>query len=236
MMGRKAFVSPAALLITAGLLLTAACQAPVTQEKTKALWKPAKAVVLPFQPVTPKSGEGDIVRSPLTSSVFSARDGVVANAGLAELDQALADGLQGKTVFQIVPASQAGLVFGRLQREDLGKPLRDLIMETGRRFQADAVLVGHLYRFSQRVGGSMAAQRPASVAFDLALVRSSDGVVVWKNSFDETQRSLSENLFEIEQFVEHGLRWFTAEELASYGMSQMLRRFPWRKASIGTGE
>ena len=101
-------------------------------------------------------------------------------------------------------------------------------MRTGAKMGADGVLVGHLYRFDQRVGGPMTAKKPASVAFDVAMVRVADGIVVWKNSFDETQRSLTENIFNIEQFVQGGLRWFTAEEFATYGMKVLMAGFPWQ--------
>ena len=42
---------------------------------------------------------------------------------------------------------------------------------------------------------------------------SRDGSVLWKNSFDETQQSLSQDLLNLGQYMKHGLRWYTAEEL-----------------------
>jgi hypothetical protein len=35
---------------------------------------------------------------------------------------------------------------------------------------ADALMVGHVYRFRERVGGGLSAESPASVAFDIYLV------------------------------------------------------------------
>ena len=69
-------------------------------------------------------------------------------------------------------------------------------------------------------------EKPASVAFDLHLLRIRDGVEVWKGKFDETQRPLSENLLKIGSFLRRKASWLTAEELASVGMDEILRKLP----------
>jgi hypothetical protein len=53
-----------------------------------------------------------------------------------------------------------------------------------------------------------------------------DGIEVWKGRFDETQRPLSENLFKIGSFFRRKASWLTAEELASVGLDEMLKRLP----------
>jgi len=42
---------------------------------------------------------------------------------------------------------------------------------------------------------------------------------------DETQRPLSENLFEIGSFIKRKGEWVAAEDLASSGLESMLRIF-----------
>ena len=71
------------------------------------------------------------------------------------------------------------------------------VAEAGRKLGADAVMVGHIYRFVDRVGGKYAAESPASVAFDLHIVRTADARVLWTGVFDETQKPLTDNLFNI---------------------------------------
>ena len=206
-----------------------ACQTTLPKPPDKApAWQPKKVVVLPFMKVDPDPDDG-LARSPLTGAVFAAGRGIKGNSGLSTLDQALADYLAEYARFQVVPAAQAGHVFRSLSGEGLDSlGLRKIIMQTAAKMGADGVLVGHLYRFDQRVGGTMTAKEPASVAFDVAMLRTSDGIVVWKNSFDEKQRSLTENIFNIEQYVQGGLRWFTAEEFATYGMKVLMSGFPWQ--------
>jgi hypothetical protein len=72
----------------------------------------------------------------------------------------------------------------------------------------------------------MGVDKPASVAFDLHLVRVRDGRVAWTGKFDETQRPLSDNLLKIGTFFKRGAKWLTAEELASAGMGETLTALP----------
>jgi hypothetical protein len=96
----------------------------------------------------------------------------------------------------------------------------------GRDLKVDFIFVGFLFRFEERIGSSIGVEKPASVGCDLHLFRLRDGKMVWLGKFDETQRPLSENLFKIGSFVRRKAQWLTAEELASVGMDEMLRRLP----------
>ncbi len=93
----------------------------------------------------------------------------------------------------------------------------------------DFLLVGFLYRFEERVGSSLGVEKPASVGFDLHLIRMRDGKAVWEGKLDETQQPLSENILRIGAFLRRKASWLTAEELASVGVDEMLSRFPGRK-------
>ena len=98
----------------------------------------------------------------------------------------------------------------------------ELIQKLGRRFKADAVLSGTIYRWDERQGTGLAVNRPASVAFDLNLVRSTDGAIIWRGVFEKTQRSLSENILDARTFFHGGARWMTAEGLGKLGLQQLL--------------
>jgi TolB-like protein len=99
-------------------------------------------------------------------------------------------------------------------------------VELGRGLQADAVITGTIYRFRQRVGASMAATTPASVSFAIEFIRVSDGRVLWSRAYDETQRSLDQNLFKLGRFLKKGGKWLTAEELAVFGLKEVMASFP----------
>lgn len=95
------------------------------------------------------------------------------------------------------------------------------VAEAGRKLGADAVMVGHIYRFVDRVGGKYAAESPASVAFDLHIVRTADARVLWTGVFDETQKPLTDNLFNISAFLKRDGQWVTAGEMARAGLEQI---------------
>jgi hypothetical protein len=131
--------------------------------------------------------------------------------------------------FTIFPLER---VEGVLSRSDLKqffeKPGSAAVL-LGRELDADFVFVGYLFRFEQRVGSSVGVDRPASVGFDLHLVRVRDGKIAWTGKFDETQRPLSDNLLKIGTFFRRGAKWLTAEELASAGMGETLTALPGAK-------
>jgi len=211
------------LLLAVGLL--AACQGVQPQERQVMDWQPKRVAVLPYEIAT--GGDEGNVRSPLTGASF--RPGAVAEAAGLALDAALEQQLPKVASFQVVPAGQAGAVYERLRRENISLDLMQAVQMTGNKLKADGVLIGFVYRFAQRVGGPYAADRPASAAFDLAMVRVSDGAVLWKNSFDETQQAFSENILSAGQYMDRGLRWFTVQEWGEIGLKQLLERLPWRK-------
>ena len=102
----------------------------------------------------------------------------------------------------------------------------NLYVNAGKRTGADAVLVGHIFRFVDRKGNRMSVESPASVAFDLHLIDVDSGKIVWTANFDQMQRPLSDNLLELSSFIKRKASWVTAEELAQGGLEDMMRRFP----------
>jgi hypothetical protein len=216
----------ALVLGLAVVLLTAACETPRQPSDTLTRqWQPKKIAVVTFQKgVSDRPGA---VRSPLTGAAFT--PGPMIEGANLFLDESLNYNLPKATDLEIVPVVEAGRLFDRLRNQDLGLTLRDALMKTGQQVGADGVLIGFVYRFSQREGNDYAAEHPASAAFDLAMVRVKDGAVIWKNSFDETQRSLSDNLYAAGMYMERGVHWFTVEEFGDYGLQELLKRFPWQK-------
>jgi len=105
------------------------------------------------------------------------------------------------------------------------KPVTSSI-ELGRALDVDYVFVGFLYRFDERIGSSLGVDKPASVGYDLHLFRVKDGKMVWSGRFDETQQSLTDNLFKVGAFMRRKAVWLKAEELASVGMDEILNDMP----------
>ncbi|HWO42885.1 MAG TPA: hypothetical protein VNO43_13880 [Candidatus Eisenbacteria bacterium] len=94
------------------------------------------------------------------------------------------------------------------------------IRKLGESVYADAVIVGRVLRYRERVGEQWGAKSPASVAFVLDLVDVRRGDIIWSARFDETQKALSENIFAIGDIKERGIRWLTAEQLLAEGVKK----------------
>ncbi len=233
MKGRSFALIAAAALISA-LVLSFGCSTngQGSAPRQEIAWVPKKLAVMPFIRVDSPIQPGGTVCCPLTGAVFNT--GQIIPGAEQVLDDALNADLAQITNLSFVPYAQTGLVFGQIAGREFKDSLRQDLAATGKKLGADAIMVGFIFRFRQRQGTGYAVDKPASVAFDLSVVRVSDGMVLWKNSFDETQQSLSQDLLQLDQYMKYGLRWYTAEELGKIGMSRLLERFPWRKPAPKT--
>ncbi len=126
----------------------------------------------------------------------------------------------------IDPGQAVGVRSKILSKNDGELSQKELILEMARSVGAQSVILGRVFQYRERIGTSYSVEVPASVAFDLILLRVSDGQVLWADHFAETQKSLSENLFLLGTFIKRGGRWLTADELAESGLRQLLNRFP----------
>ena len=86
---------------------------------------------------------------------------------------------------------------------------------------ADASLGGQIRRWSQREGSTTGVRRPASVWLVLELT-DRDGRVIWNGVYEETQPPLSEDVLSFSRAWERSFRWVTAEELAEYGLRELV--------------
>ena len=131
--------------------------------------------------------------------------------------------------FRILPLEKVEDVFSKRERGQFElRPLRSAI-QLGKELDVDFIIVGYLFRFEERIGSRIGVDRPASVGFDVHLLRVKEGKRVWDGKFDETQQALSENLLKMRSFVRRKASWLTAEELSSVGMDEMLKRLPGAK-------
>jgi hypothetical protein len=96
------------------------------------------------------------------------------------------------------------------------------LRQIGQGVYADAVLTGRVQRYRERVGDEWGAKSPASVAFVLDLVDVRRGDIIWTARFDETQQSLSENIFALGDIGQRGVRWLNAEQLTQEGVKKSI--------------
>ena len=110
-----------------------------------------------------------------------------------------------------------------------GDPARStpeaMAVAVAKRLKNDAALIGQVLVYQERVGSRLGASPPASVGFEVKVV-AADGQVLWVGNYYERQRPMTEDFL---GFIQ---RWafVTAEELAQYGIDEVLKEFP-----FGTG-
>jgi hypothetical protein len=99
-------------------------------------------------------------------------------------------------------------------------------MMVAKQLKADASLIGQVRVYQERVGGRFGASPPATVGFEAQVV-AADGQVLWEGNYYERQRPMTEDLM---GFIQRRGVFVTAEELALYGVEQMLLEFPFGAA------
>ena len=90
------------------------------------------------------------------------------------------------------------------------------------------MLVGTVWRFREKGTDIEIPDSPASVAFAVYLVDVVSGKRLWRDAFDGTQKTLSEDVLGGLRQIKMGLRWLSANELARYGVKNVFMKFPLR--------
>ena len=184
-----------------------------------------KILVLPFIDVTMISGDTRDTRCPVCGRVFIT--GEVADGAASFLTDESIALLSRHTDYQLVfERLTAGSLAALYSANQTTVAAKKALADKGRGNDTDVVLVGFVYRFRERLGTGYGVESPASVAFDMHLIRVADSRTIWSAHFDETQKSLGDNLFQLGSFLSRGGRWVTAEELATSGLEEIFEKFP----------
>jgi hypothetical protein len=135
--------------------------------------------------------------------------------------------LQERLGEKVITLEESVEVYDRIPRDDTKDTPRSLAKKLGDALNADLIIVGNVWKYRDRVGGSRAISEPASVAFALYIIEVDSGKLLWKEVFSETQRPLSENTLRARSFFERGSKWLSANELASFGITEIFQKFPY---------
>lgn len=161
---------------------------------------------------------------PICKGVY--RKGDISPGSQNTLTRLLQDKMEAMDTFKILPMEKVEEALSQSERRQFElKPMRSFV-QLGKTLDMDFIFIGFVFRFEERIGSHIGAEKPASVGFDVHLIRLRDEKIVWTGKFDETQRPLSENLLKMGSFVRRKASWLTAAELSSVGMDEMLKRFP----------
>ncbi len=127
----------------------------------------------------------------------------------------------------VVPPEELGLALG-IEGGTPGTRLSpvEVARRAAEEFGADAVVLGEVSRFVEREGEAAGTMRPASVGFVVTLYAAPGARPLWRARFDETQRALTENIFNAGRYPGAGSRWLSAEEMADWGAREIARALP----------
>jgi hypothetical protein len=183
-----------------------------------------RILVLPIQVATEYHQAGSTVRC--YECQYFVQTGKIEAGADAFMNEQILTYISNKTPYKAIAYWKLEWVTAENLAQDFRSLERPLLVEMGKSVKADALLVGTIYRFRQRVGSALGADSPASVAFALELIRVADGRVIWRRPFDQTQQSLDQNLLNVGKFFKRGGKWITAEDLASEGLKEIMATLP----------
>jgi len=183
-----------------------------------------RIAVVPFQIMAADDESVKVVRCPLCGSIN--RTDRPVKGSEKKVEELFYKQISGSNRFELIPRERVAGIYERIAADSLKMTLPEILKSTGRELEADGIVVGYLYRYRQRKGLPYSVEQPASVAFEIHLVRTNDGVLVWKGSFDKTQTALMENLLQAVSFYRMHGQWVTAEVLTEEGIHQILETFP----------
>ena len=164
---------------------------------------------------------------PVCKAIY--RPGNILPGSRNTLTRLLQEKIESIDTFTVLPREKVEEALSQSERSQFElRPLRSSI-QLGKTLNMDFIFIGFIFRFEERIGSHIGAEKPASVGFDVHLIRLRDEKIVWTGKFDETQKPLSENVLKIGSFFRRKASWLTAEELSSVGMDEMLKRFPGSK-------
>ncbi len=186
-------------------------------------------LVLGFRPAITRQSEPVAFKSPVSGSIFMAET-VDVNAVNGMTNKLLDMLLDFKDYSMISPEEYDWNISGSMSNRQPEDHIKTY-MEMGQAFSADAVLVGYIYRWRERKGGQYSVESPASVAFDLYLISSESGDILWKGMFDKAQTPLSDNILDLKTFVKGRGKWMTSYELANIGMVEIIETLPLKRGS-----
>ena len=218
----KKFSCTAGFVLVVFLALSITIQAAEKSlENTKL---PKHIAVISFQPLTPEEESGKTVFCPICG--IGASSGKILKGSEKIVEEIFVNKLRELKEVELIPADKVEGIYKRISSESLKEPLLKNLIKVGDELGADFLAVGYVYRYVERVGYKYSSEHPASVVFEIHLIKTSDGSIIWRGFFDKTQKSLMEDVFQMSSFFKGGAKWLTARQLTEQGMNKIFETFP----------
>ena len=224
-MGSKTNV--AAIIGTLGLLLIlTACHNPSASTQTLIGYdvvKLRRVAVMPFLPGNTALHADDQVKPALdcTMMEFCQEVNTLGNGAERVLTRQMQRAMELRLDDRVVPLSRSAEIYDDLPQNRTVDTPRQLAQRFGKAVDADHVILGSVWRYQERT-----PDIGASVGFTVYLLQVDNGRRVWRGRFDKTQQALSDDLGNARSFFQKGARWLSSEELARFGIEQVMQSFP----------
>jgi hypothetical protein len=140
-------------------------------------------------------------------------------SGATFLGEVLRKELQKSNVSRIIDPSRI-----RSQNYDMSGGIYNAVHEIAKNEKCESALLSTISKFENRKGTEYAVDEPASAAFELKLIDTATGQILWMSSFSETQVSLMSNLLSFKTAMNRGFKWVTVEDLVDNGAQEKLRK------------
>lgn len=180
--------------------------------------------VVSFQALSPESESGNTVFCPICG--IGSSGGKIMKGSEKVVEELFLEKLRGLKDVKLVPADKVQGISKKVFSESAKKNFVEQLQEVGSESGADFLATGYVYRYIERVGYKFSSERPASVVFEIHLIKTADGSIAWRGYFDKTQKSLMEDVFQMSSFFKGGGKWLTARQLAEQGMEDIFKTFP----------
>jgi len=218
----KKFSCIAGFVLVTFLTLSIAAQA--VEKNAEIAEPPMRVAVISFQPLIPLEKQGNTVICPICGIGYSS--GKILKGSEKMVEEVFVEKLLELKAVKLIPPDKVQGVYKRIASESLKEPLLNILKKVGHELGADVLVVGYVYRYTEREGYNYSAEHPASVFFEIHLIKTSDGSIIWRGLFDKTQKSLMEDVFQISSFFKGGGKWMTARQLTKQGMDEIFKTFP----------
>lgn len=131
-----------------------------------------------------------------------------------------------KRAVQVIPESDMVIAFEG-QGQVIPRQSPELLAERAySKFGAEAVLLGEVRRYRERDGSAYGSFAPASVEFEVTLYSAPAAEKLWIARFDQTQPSITGNVFTSSRYPAGGTRFLTVAELAQWGAGLVVAEMP----------
>ena len=202
------------------------CQTPFSKTQTLTGYDTVKlrrVAIMPFLPGNTAVDADDQVRPALdcTMMEFCLEVNELGSGAESALTRQMQRAMELQLDDKVIPLPRAVRIYDELpQNRNVDTP-RQLAQRFGKAAGADHVVLGSVWRYRERT-----PDLGASVAFTVYLLEVENGRRVWRGRFDRTQQALTDDLRNTRSFFQKGARWLSAEELAGFGIQQVMQKFP----------